>query len=144
MVEALEQYLDEHPDWQAALGESSTDGEIAREAVGIDDSMLPKDATRADEQAVGMAVIAALELQHAAAPADRPGQTDRTHRGLGARRAHPDLLHARNSAADRNRELRLDFSGRTEAGPTGERSPNGASDSSARYPIWTSHSLNPA
>jgi len=40
-----------YPDWQAALGQDSTDDSaLPRDIITLDDSMLPRDAVRADEQ----------------------------------------------------------------------------------------------
>ena len=55
-----------------------------------------------------MTVIAAGELQHAVASGDRPGETERAHRRLGARGGEAEHLDARHRGDDRLREVHLE------------------------------------
>ena len=64
-------------------------------------------ATGAEQQRVDVAVVAALELEHAVAAGRRAGQAQCAHRGLGARADHSELLYARDRPFDLLRQLDL-------------------------------------
>ncbi len=75
--------------------------------------------TGLDQQAVGMAVIAAFELHDPVAPRGAARQTDGTHGGLGAGVDEAHLLDRRHELAHPPRELRFQCRRRAEAEPPG-------------------------
>ena len=68
-----------------------------------------------DQQGVGVAMVAALELDNAVAPGKAPRQADGAHGGLGARVDHAHHVHRRHQLAEQIGHAGLDFRGRTEA-----------------------------
>ena len=66
------------------------------------------------QQRVGMAVVAALELDQLAAAGGAARQADRTHPGLGPRAHQPHHLDRRHEADDRFGELHFALGRRTE------------------------------
>ena len=69
-----------------------------------------------DQQRVGVAVIAALELDDEVAAGEAAGQADGGHAGLGAGADEAHLLDGREAAADELGEVRLAGMGCAEAG----------------------------
>ena len=69
-----------------------------------------------DQQTVGVAVVAAGELDDLVAVGERPGQPDGAHAGLGAGADQPDRLHRWQRATDDLGQFDFLFHGRTEAG----------------------------
>ena len=65
-----------------------------------------------------MAVIAPANLRDAVPARRAPGEPDRAHRRLGARRDEPDHLDRRNRVDDLLRQEHLALGGRAEARPT--------------------------
>ncbi len=61
-----------------------------------------------DEQAVGMAVVATLELDDRIAAGEAARQPDRAHRRLGARGDEPDHFHIRHELAEQFGHVDLD------------------------------------
>ena len=72
-----------------------------------------------------MAVVAALELEHAVAVRERPREPERRHRRLGPRRDEPHALDRRDRVDDLGGELDLALGRRAEARPVerGARAP---------------------
>jgi hypothetical protein len=67
-----------------------------------------------DQERVGMAVVAALELDHLVATGVAAGQTQRAHGGLGSGADHADHVHARDQLADLVGHRRLELGRRPE------------------------------
>ena len=74
----------------------------------------------ARQEGVGVAVVAAVELDHTVAASERPREPDRRHRRLGARRDEPDALDRRHRVDDLGRQLDLAL-GRSAEGRPVER-----------------------
>ena len=74
--------------------------DLGRHARRRRDALRREAAAGVGEQAVDVAVVGAGELQQLRAAGHRAGEPDRAHRRLGARRRHPQHLHARHAAAD--------------------------------------------
>jgi hypothetical protein len=68
-------------------------------AVGI--AVRERSAASGDEEAVGMAVVAAVELHEAVAAGETTREADGGHRGLGAAADHAHFLNAGHPLADR-------------------------------------------
>ena len=66
------------------------------------------------QQAIAVTVIAAVELDDALAPGESARQTDRSHRGFGARIDETNLLDGRNKLANQFGEFDLALGRRTE------------------------------
>src|SRR5437879_3734509 len=77
-----------------------------------------------DQQRVGVAVVAALELDDQAAPGEAAREANRRHRRLGARRNETDLIERGHEPAQRLGELDLGFRRRAE----GKRARSGLLD----------------
>jgi hypothetical protein len=67
-----------------------------------------------DEQRVGVAVVAALELDDFAAPGRAARQAQRAHRGFGPRADEPKLIDSRDDAQNFFDEFDLAFGGGAE------------------------------
>ena len=76
---------------------------------------------RTREEGVGVAVVAAGELDHAVAAGERPGQPDRRHRRLGARRDEAHELDRREGVGDLLGQLDLALGGGAERRPCAGR-----------------------
>ena len=76
---------------------------------------------RLGEERVGVAVVAAGELEHAVAAREGAREPERRHRRLGARGDEPHLLDRRHGVDDLGRELDLALGRRAEARPVERR-----------------------
>ncbi|MNZ50456.1 hypothetical protein D3C78_682440 [compost metagenome] len=74
-------------------------GEVRRHACGAGHALGQGAGAGLDQQAVGVAVVAALELDDAVAPGVAACQTDGAHGRLGAGADHAHHLHRRHQAA---------------------------------------------
>ena len=72
----------------------------------------------ADQQAIGVAVVVAGELDDLVAPGEGPGQPNGAHAGLGARVDQPQRLNAGYCASDEPRQFHFLFHRSSKAGPT--------------------------
>ena len=74
-----------------------------------------------DQQRVGVAVVAAVELEDLAPAGEAARDAQRAHGGLGARRDEAHLLDRRHVAHDALGQLHLEGAGRAERGPASGR-----------------------
>ena len=92
---------------------------------------MPRVATpgaRGHQQAVGVAVVAAVELDDLAAAGEAAGHAQRAHRGLGARRHEAHLLHRGHALHHALGQLHLGRAGRAVGGAAERRLAHGLDD----------------
>ena len=92
-------------------------GEAGRHPRGAGHAQGKRAGAGLDQQRVGVAVVAALELHDLVAVRVTAGEADGAHGGFGARVDHAHHVHVRHDLADAVGELRLELGRRAEGQP---------------------------
>ena len=92
---------------------------VGRNALAVGLAEGRQAAAGLDEQAVGVPVVAALELDDSVSAGDASGEPQRRHAGLRAARHHPKHLDAGIETLNRGGELDLSGGRRAEGHPLG-------------------------